>query len=254
MNQQFENYPHLVRLKDEGFSFGIRESISKGVDLFKQNIGGFVGYTALYFVILAAAGVVPFGSILLSPPLAVGWAIVSYRLLKNSHSSFNEFFKGFDDFGQLVLVGLVTLALILAVIIPMSIIGITSGAFIVADEPEFTTVGVIMLVVGMLALFIPIIYLSIAWVWAPYFVVFYKMKFWDAMEASRKVISKRWWKFFVFYFVTGLIAGLGFLFFGIGALFTIPIMYCAQYIVFAEVTNLHDESQTDRLIEDHLVM
>ncbi|MEM1325801.1 MAG: hypothetical protein AAGI23_07605 [Bacteroidota bacterium] len=253
MNKQLESYPHLVRLAEEGYDFHLSDYISKGVDFFKQDIGGFVSYTLLFFLISMAAGFVPFGSVLVGPPLAMGWAIVCYHILKDKHTQFNEFFKGFDHFGQLILVTLIMGLLMMLVIIPAILIfGFSTGLFI-NGEPDLDGGNGVMLFVGILALLAPVIYMAIAWAWAPYFVVFHGMKFWDAMEASRKILSKNWWSFFGFYLIIGLITVSGFIALGVGALFTIPIAYCAQFAAFADVVQLERADASHASIEDHLV-
>ncbi|MEM9848916.1 MAG: hypothetical protein AAF847_13595, partial [Bacteroidota bacterium] len=168
---------------------------------------------------------------------------------------FGEFFKGFDHFVQLLLVAIVSGVLMLAALIPLAIVGITSfglEALLDGGYPDFESAPTFTLVIGILAFILPIIYIGVAWTWAPYFVVFYKMKFWDAMEASRKIITKNWWAVFGFLIVVGLIGGLGVLGFGVGMLFTLPIAMCIQYIAFASVTGLNKEDQGSTL-EDHLV-
>jgi hypothetical protein len=253
MNKQLEDYPHLVRLAEEGYDFHFSDYISKGVDFFKEDVGGFVGYTFLFFLISAAVSFIPLGTVLIGPPLAVGWAIVCYNMLKNKHEQFNEFFKGFDYFGQLVLVAVVTAVLAMLVIIPAVLVFGFSTDLFTTGEPDLEGTNGVMLFVGLLALMAPVIYLGVAWSWASYFVVFYHMKFWDAMEASRKILTKNWWSFLGFYIVVGLLAGLGFLALGVGMLFTIPIAYCAQFAAFADVVQLDRAHANDTSIEDHLV-
>jgi hypothetical protein len=85
------------------------------------------------------------------------------------------------------------------------------------------------------------------------FVVFYKMSFWDAMEASRKVISKNWFMIFLFLFVTGLIAGAGIILLCVGILVTFPAYLCMNYAAFADVTQLGTQPEKGDDIEKHLV-
>ncbi len=67
------------------------------------------------------------------------------------------------------------------------------------------------------------------------FVIFLKMDFWPAMEASRKIISKKFWSFFGFFILLGLINLLGIIALGVGVLFTIPATYCMMYAAFESV-------------------
>ena len=258
MDKRLEDYPHLEKLAIEGYDFNISDYISKGLDIFKRDIGGFVGFTIVYFLIMMAASFIPLGSTIISPALSIGWAIVCYNIVRNQHREFNEFFKGFDDFVQLLLVTIISGLIMTAALIPLGIVAFTSfdmGEVFLGGEPDFGNVSVTTLVIGTLAFMIPLIYIGVAWIWAPYFVVFYKMQFWDAMEASRKIIGRNWWIYFLFLIVLVLINILGILGFGIGLLFTIPATMCMQYIAFAKVTGLHREIEEGGYnpIEDHLV-
>lgn len=254
MTKRLEDYPHLERLVNEGYHFDLSAYLSKGFDLFKQDVGGFVGYTLIFFAISAAASFIPFASLIAGPPLAVGWAIVAYNIVKRQHYNFNEFFEGFNDFGQLLLVTLVTAIILFGTLIPAAVIifGFASIDFFAYDGIDFGDASPSLLILGIFAVLVPIVYLGVAWSWSSLFVVFYKMQFWDAMEASRKIISKNWSVVFLFSILVGLIGSLGVLALGVGILFTMPIAYCMQYVAFAEVTGLHDGEVGNRL-EDHLV-
>ena len=113
-----------------------------------------------------------------------------------------QFFKGFDFFVQLLLYSLIT------------------GIFVF---------------VGLILLIIPGIYLAVAYTFVPLFIVFGKMEFWDGMEFSRKLITKKWWNIFGFLILLMLINIAGTLAFFVGLLFTIPLTYCAIYAAFDDI-------------------
>ena len=50
-----------------------------------------------------------------------------------------------------------------------------------------------------------LIYLAVAYTFSSYFVYFKNYGAWEALEASRKVVSKKWFSFFVFFIVILLI-------------------------------------------------
>ncbi|MEL6720377.1 MAG: hypothetical protein AAFP82_16850 [Bacteroidota bacterium] len=256
MNKKIQDYPHLERLALEGYEFNFSDYLSRGMDIFKKDIGGFVGFTFLMMAIMCMASFIPMGTTLLSPALTAGWAIVAYNITRNQHHEFNEFFKGFDHFVQLFLVSLISGLIIVAMFMPFIIGSITFFAandFFAYDTiPDIEDFPMISLWLGLLVI-APVIYLGVAWSWAPFFVIFHKMQFWDAMETSRKILTKNWWIFFAYIIVTGLIAGAGILGFGVGLFFTIPLVACMNYAAFAEVVGLNNEGGEHAYIEDHLV-
>ncbi|RMF67257.1 MAG: hypothetical protein D6742_07940 [Cyanobacteria bacterium J069] len=156
-----------------GYTVDIGKYLGEGWELFKKNAGGFVGFTLLMLALSAVPQILPerlrpLGSIassVLSGPLGAGFYIVAFKLIKQRGTTFSDFFRGFNNFLPLFLASLLTS---------------------------------ILTVVGFILLFIPGIYLAVAWAFTTLFIVDRRFDFWDAMEASRKVISKRWFSWLLF--------------------------------------------------------
>ena len=190
-------------LFNKGYNTDISEYIRKGYNIFEKDIGSFIGYTLLYFLITTAATVIPFlGPILVSGPLTAGFFIVARKIRKGEPYEFGTFFKGFDYFVPLLL---------------------------------FSLFGGILTFLGFVALIIPGIYLSIAWMFSILFIVFGEMEFWDGMEFSRKLITKKWWSFFGLAILLFLINFAGALVLFVGLIFTVPISFCAIYAAFEDI-------------------
>ena len=98
---------------------------------------------------------------------------------------------------------------------------------------------------------LPLIYLSISWRWSSFFILFYRMSTLAALEASRKVITKRFFMFLLFYIIIGLVVLSGVILLFIGVFFTLSFFYCADYAAFARVTRLNETQEED--ISEHLV-
>jgi len=199
----------LDKIINEGYDFKFSEYISRGVDLFQINIGGFVSYTLIYVIIILGSNFIPsYGSligIILGPPLLVGYYIVANKLRKEESFEFGDFFLGFQ-----ILIPLIIANLIITI---------------------FT-------LVGLVAFIIPGIYLAVAYMFTQFFIVFHGCNFWEAMEASRQLITKNWWYLLGLLFVITLINLLGVLLIGIGLLVSIPISYCIIYAAFEDIYGL----------------
>jgi hypothetical protein len=189
-------------LFSKGYNTDIGEYIRKGFHIFEKDMGSFIGYTVLFFVITTVASVVPFGPVLVSGPMSAGFFIVARKIRKGEPYEFGTFFKGFDYFVPLLL---------------------------------YSLIGGILTVLGFVALIIPGIYLSIAWMFSILFIVFGEMEFWDGMEFSRKLITKKWWSFFGLAILLFLINFAGALVFLVGLIFTVPISFCAIYAAFEDI-------------------
>jgi uncharacterized membrane protein len=61
------------------------------------------------------------------------------------------------------------------------------------------------------------------------------LAFWDAMELSRKMVSKHWFIVFAFLLVAGLLAGCGALACCVGIFVTIPIASVAIMYAYEDI-------------------
>lgn len=203
----------LEGLLQKDYTVKIGEYINSGWSLFQKNAGPFIGFTilvALINILIAkinqsASPVGSLISILISGPLNAGFLIVAFKLLRDRATSFGDFFRGFNYY------------------LPLFLVSLVSG---------------VMVFIGFLLLIIPGIYLAIAYTFALPFVLEKKMNFWDAMELSRKLISKNWFAFFGFVLVLGLINIAGALVFGLGLLVTIPLSVGAIAAAYADIVGL----------------
>lgn len=189
-------------LISRGYDTDIGRYISEGFRIFEKDIGSFIGYTVLYFMITIVSGFIPFALLFISGPLTAGFFIVARKIRKGEAYDFGTFWKGFDHFVPLLL---------------------------------YTLISSILGFLAFLALIIPGIYLAVAWSFAIPFIIFVNMEFWDGMEYSRKLITKKWWNIFGLLILLFLINIAGALVFFIGLLFTIPITYCALYAAFEDI-------------------
>jgi uncharacterized membrane protein len=85
----------------------------------------------------------------------------------------------------------------------------------------------ILSMIGYIFCLLPGIYLVIAWSFSIPLIIDRRMNFWDAMELSRKLVSKHWFLVFGFLLVSGLVAAAGVLACCIGIFVTMPISFAA---------------------------
>jgi uncharacterized membrane protein len=128
------------------------------------------------------------GAILLGPLLG-GFFIGLGRQARGEKPELVDFFAGLNMFVPLMLVGLM---------------------------------GLLFTSIGFFLLFIPGLYLIVSYQFSLFFASNKLFGWWDALEASRKMITPRWFEFFGLFLVLLVmnIAGLWLL--GIGVLITLP--------------------------------
>jgi len=88
---------------------------------------------------------------------------------------------------------------------------------------------------GFLFCILPGIYLAVSWYFALPLVIDRNLGFWDAMELSRKVVSKHWFLVFGFLLVVGLISVCGVIACCIGILVSMPIGLVALMYAYEDI-------------------
>lgn len=183
------------RLSREGYSFNLGNYINFAFSCIQKDPIKFFAYGFLSTVIAS----VPF----LAYPAYAGFFVVADKIKKGELYTFDDFFGGFRDrLGPLILASIV---------------------------------GGVLMFVGFMLCVIPGIYLAVAWSFSIPFIVFYTGDFWQAMEMSRKVITRSWFSFLLLAIIGGLLASLGILICFIGVFLTLPILYLSIYAAYEDI-------------------
>lgn len=214
--EQFKN------IWEKGYTFDLGALINRGWELFKANAANFVLFSVIFMVALGSLeafnvndGLSGLIQLLITAPLTAGFYIVADKVARNEKTEFGDFFKGFDHMVQLIIGNLVYTVLV---------------------------------VFGMILLVFPGIYLAIAYmIWMP-FVLFEDLKFWDALETSRKIVTKNWWNFLLLTFAFLGIILLGIIALGVGVFVAVPVIYCTSYAVYESIVGKH-RSFSDKIDE-----
>ncbi len=221
----------------DDYNLDIGGCISRGWELIKNNFWPAVGVNALVMVIniainqivglvtrpaindmiahrqLTASGILIVGlaTILTAPIYAVLMAgLFKYylNLVRGTTAGIGDAFSGFGpSIGQLVLVGLVMNTLVL---------------------------------LGCLLCLIPGIYLSVAWYFTIPLIIDRRLNFWEAMELSRKRVTKHWFLVFAFVLVSGLLGAAGIIACCIGIFVTIPIFLASLMYAYETIFSATD--------------
>ncbi len=202
------------KLINDGYEVDVSKYLKEGWETFKSRPGEFIVFTLIIAVVTALFSRldVP-GSLLASlvtAPLYAGFIIVVFLLFKGKEAQFGDFLKGFNYFLPLVLASIV-----------MSIL-ITIGTFL---------------------LILPGIYLAVSYMFVTMLIVDYRMEFWQAMETSRKIVTKNWFSLFVLFLVLLVINLLGALALGIGLLVTMPLSVCSVCVAYRDIIGLHEAGE-----------
>lgn len=270
-------YPEKVqRVLDEGYEFRLSDYINQGFKLMQRNTGEFIAFIVVFFLVsltismvtsgltavltltlgpipaaLISQGINAIGSTLVTAPLMAGFYHVCKKVDFEERHEFSNFFDGFKKWKELVLNQLIMTLLFALTAIPGLFFIFQSGLDFNNIPYSIEDLDVSKVLIGTVLIAIPIVYLSVSYMWAPMFVWFFDMKAWDALEASRKIISQQWLWCFLFALAVGFIGAAGVLACIVGLLYTLPAMYCAAYASFADVLRLGDSEDPQQDIIDH---
>lgn len=222
--------PEAILARD--YEVDIGGCIARSWNLVKENFWSVVGISLLIMLISAAINqviglasgpvfrgiilqrrispggvVIILGTSLLGSPiysvLMAGLFKYYLKLIRAEGPTLRDAFAGFSPAaGQLILLGVVT-------------------GFL-------TTVGYFLCVV-------PGIYLSVCWVFGVPLVIDRNLAFWDALELSRKMVSKHWFIVFAFLLVNGLLAASGVIACCVGLFVTMPIATVAIMYAYEDI-------------------
>jgi len=268
------HYKNFVSLRiEQGATFSIRQAFSDGFTYLGKNMGPYVGFTVvgglLSMIISGIAGSIPFfiGTLAMqaafSPALVMGYAIYNRKWQQDQHPEFGNFFDGFrTNYQQLLIANLVLVVITLgltALLITPYVGEIKNMITDAALDPDL--LGDIMLdvlataqhywwtfvIYGVVIIAIQILYLQMN-----YFVVFYNWGFWEAMEASRLLMSRVFFKTFIYFLAIGFLLVVGSIFtLLIGLLFLYPAVMLMSYSIFEQLAGFEG---TEHSLEDDLII
>jgi predicted Ser/Thr protein kinase len=88
---------------------------------------------------------------------------------------------------------------------------------------------------GFMCFALPGLYLAVAWWFTLILIVDKQLEFWPAMEVSRKVVTRHWWKFFGFWLLAWLLSLAGALALVVGLFISLPFVLIAVAYAYEDV-------------------
>jgi uncharacterized membrane protein len=238
--------PHIESAIENGYEFKIGDYFNKGLEMFKKNPGGYLGFAVIFMLIYFVINLIPFiGSLIniaVSPALAVGFAIAVHKQEKLGSDDFGNFFKGFDYLAQLLVANIIITLIYVVLVIPLIfmvgfsvITALASGdaETIMESSEQIASMGL-----GFLVVFLLFVYVSLSLRWTFFLIVFHKYDAVEAIKTSWKLVNKSWLMHFVFMLLFFIAMFAGVLALIIGVIFVFPILMIADYAGYADITGL----------------
>jgi hypothetical protein len=187
-----------------GYTLDIARCLERAWALYRSDFWMFLGVNAVsYFLVLLSKSTVV--GLILVGPLFAGLLWFLLKRIRHEPAEFEDIFSGFKiDFVQTMLAGLVIS---------------------------------ILVALGLILCLAPGIYLAVAWAFTLPLIMDKRLPFWDAMEVSRRVVSRHWWNLFGLLLLTILINLVGALVCCVGIFITLPLVTLAWMYAYEDVFN-----------------
>ncbi|MDB6113559.1 MAG: hypothetical protein JWQ62_504 [Lacunisphaera sp.] len=217
--------------------------LGQSFELWKANFLPLVGVTLLIVLIQSVASMIPlFGFISGFFLNGVFYGGLYYYYLGKARSEPREVSDAFAGFTRafvpLMLATVISTLLIFAVMTPFFapiFLFILKAALSghPGTPPELSVVAVCSILLGL----IPLLYLSVSWIFTFILVLDKGLGPWTAMEVSRRVVTKQWFRVFFVILLGSILTMLGLIGLIIGVIFTMPIVFGAVICAYEHLCN-----------------
>jgi len=225
-----------------GGAWSIGDCLGEGWQAVKGNLGGVILFALVSSIVLSIAMMLPLINLFLVGPLFGGLAIYYLKLVRRQPAGIGDLFAGFQTYGQLLLLTVFMVLIYFVGIVPgTAVIAISAAPFFKAlgalanvTSPSDASKAMETLMsalkqagagasVGVFLIgLIPLILYSFV-IFAFPLVVDKRMKAFDAIKGSMRLVKGQWLKMILFLFVVGIVSYLGIILCGVGMLITMPI-------------------------------
>lgn len=211
--------------------------LGRSFDLWKSNFLPIVGATFIVMIILGAMSFIPvlgaIAGMLLTGVFYGGLYYYYLGLMRGEPREISDVFAGFQRaLGPLILAGLFITLLTFAVVLVF--LGPWLGAiFYFARDGQPSPA----LLAGLFLFMLPAIYLGIAWSFTFPLVIDKGLPAWTAMEVSRRVVTRQWFRVFFVTLLGALLSMLGLIALFIGIFFTMPLVFGSVLYAYEDLCN-----------------
>ncbi len=182
--------------------------ISKAWDMMTADLASFLILGLIFALVVGVASTTGIGQFLVIGPLSVGFYLIIFARMRGQDINIGDIAKGFNYFVPAVLANILIFA--------------------------FVSIGLALCI-------IPGLLVAALYLFAYVFILEKKLDFWEAMEASRKVVKEHLFEMTIFVLLLGLINLVGVLLCAVGVVFTIPLTFIATAIAYDDLVGIEKE-------------
>ena len=228
-----------------GYRMSAGDVLSRSWQTVKKNLWPCIGTTLLvYFTMMAAQQCLSLiGACLVMGPCFGGLYYYFIKQLRGEPAILGDAFLGFKKphWGQLALAGTVQTLIVTAVVAVL----IVPAFFIfmpqMQENPGSLPAGFI---VWCIVAAVPVMYLTMSWMMSYAFIIDKGLRFWPAMELSRKLVNMRLGGWILLMIFISLLSIAGVLALCVGVIFVLPVTVCSFMVVYEDILSLRTPSNT----------
>lgn len=212
--------------------------LGRAFDFWKLNLLPLVGVTFVVMMVMMIVGVIPFvgslANLILTGVFYGGLYYYYLGRMRGEPREFGDAFAGFSKaLGPLALTNLLLVGISLLLVCILVAPWIAYIIFAARDGGEPSP----LIFVGMFLCLLPVFYISVAWTFAYALVIDRGLGPWTALEVSRRVVTKQWFRVFFLMLLGSIVAMLGLVGLIIGVFFTLPIFFAAVLNAYEDLCN-----------------
>lgn len=247
----------------EGFEFKLGEYINKGFRLFGEEAGMYIAFLLVMFAVSFVLALIPIlglvANLLVGAPLMAGWFHFAQRQYHGVPRSFGNFFDGFKNpfwinyvVSYFLIQVFVSIVIVAGMVLFFSAVGWDNLKVLweaaKLNDPEEMSMAFIggwsgSMTLAFFFIMIAAIVVYILYILTPMFIAFRGMSFWNAMEASRKVVTKAFPQFFVLFLILSALMVVGSLMCMVGLLIMMPVFYLVLFAAFEDIIGSGEVNQ-----------
>lgn len=220
----------------------------EGWRLTKANLGFLCGYTALFLLLMLLIEYAPYNEnhptlygvvmlFVLGIPY-VGLYRSAILLIDGTKPKFSEFYSNWKLLGPSLLASILLglMFMILAIIIVLPIVWMTTHNGAGQDGSTVTTQQVLIIGLGVIALLVPAVWLSIRFLLFPYYIVDTNSGAIESLKKSYRDTQGHGWLLFKTLLVAWLLSLLNLLTFGLASIIVLPLMILVIGVIYRKLT------------------
>lgn len=231
---------------ENGYNFNFGAYLSDGFNVFTKQWLNFSLFTLVSFLMAVVSTITIIGPMVIALASIIGFGVVADKVQKNEPISFNDFFRGFDNLGQLIILALIQLSMIIVLYIPIIVFSVLSIGSAKSDWGLSPITSLLILI------YYPIMYIGLYAILGSLFFSVYLIHYGgygavEAVKTSFKLFKKNWLMLMLFIFIMNMVGGVGILLCVIGVLASYSLIGISYFMAAKDIVLTTEISEIDQI-------